>query len=144
MTRDNLRKRHIIKPHDCVFCPDEDSISHLFFSCVVAKNLWAFISVYFKIPMGHDYELVARFWISNNKNSVLTVSSAVLWCCGNIGTLIIFNNPIWMSITQVRRLILKTIRFWAALMPEKDRTNLMNFVDSLKEFIRRPLMILGV
>lgn len=31
MTRDNLRKRHIIKPLDCVFCSENESIHHLFY-----------------------------------------------------------------------------------------------------------------
>ena len=47
MTRDNLRKRHIIKPLECVFCLEHESCSHLFFDCIVAKHLWAPVADYF-------------------------------------------------------------------------------------------------
>ena len=81
MTRDNLRKRHIIKPLDCVYCLEQESCSHLFFECIVAKHLWAHIEEYFSSQIGSSFESVARFWIATKKCSVLnTVSSAVLWC----------------------------------------------------------------
>ena len=81
MTRDNLRKRHIIKPLDCVYCLEQESCSHLFFECIVAKHLWAHIEEYFSSQIGSSFKSVARFWIATKKCSVLnTVSSAVLWC----------------------------------------------------------------
>lgn len=81
MTRDNLRKRHIIKPRDCVFCLENESICHLFFECVVARNIWSFVKDQFGITVGDDFESIAKFWVSNNRNSALnTASSAVVWC----------------------------------------------------------------
>ena len=35
MTRDNLRKRHITKPLDCVFCAEQETNHHLFFLTVL-------------------------------------------------------------------------------------------------------------
>lgn len=40
MTRDDLRKRHLKKPLECVFCKEPESVHHLFFECVVAKVFW--------------------------------------------------------------------------------------------------------
>ena len=67
MTRDNLRKRHIIKPLDCVYCLEQESCSHLFFECIVAKHLWAHIEEYFSSQIGSSFESVARFWIATKK-----------------------------------------------------------------------------
>uniref|UniRef100_A0A453CP96 Reverse transcriptase zinc-binding domain-containing protein n=1 Tax=Aegilops tauschii subsp. strangulata TaxID=200361 RepID=A0A453CP96_AEGTS len=125
MTRDNLRKRHIIKPLDCVFCSEHETKSHLFFECVVAKNVWPFIADHFKIQIGTDFESVARFWVSNKKNSALNmVSSAVLWCLWKYRNSIIFNNTIWTSISQVWRLILRTLKFWVILAPKSGSARL--------------------
>lgn len=60
----------------------------MIFDCVVAICIWSFISDHFNVPLGSDYESLARFWISNYKNSALnTVSSVALCFFGNIGTL---------------------------------------------------------
>lgn len=67
MTRDNLWKRHITKPLDCVYCTEDESVFHLFFDCTVARILWSYIRVYFNTAIGSDYESVARYWISNKK-----------------------------------------------------------------------------
>ena len=120
MTRDNLRKRHIIQPLDCVFCSEQETNTHLFFECIVAKNIWLFAADHFQVRIGIGYESVARFWVSNKKNSALNiVSLAVLWCLWKYRNSIIFNNTIWTSISQVWRLILRTLKFWAILAPEK-------------------------
>uniref|UniRef100_A0A453STM3 Reverse transcriptase zinc-binding domain-containing protein n=1 Tax=Aegilops tauschii subsp. strangulata TaxID=200361 RepID=A0A453STM3_AEGTS len=44
MTRDNLLKRGIVKPPECLFCNEHEIVDHLLFHCVVAKQLWSGIS----------------------------------------------------------------------------------------------------
>jgi hypothetical protein len=70
MTRDNLKKRHLNKPEDCLFCSEQESIQHLFFDCVVASNTWSLIAEFFHIRIGSNYESAARFWVSNKKNQL--------------------------------------------------------------------------
>jgi hypothetical protein len=54
---------------------------HLFFKCIVAKNIWQFISDHFSTPLGNDYLSVARFWIANKTHAALnSVCAATLWC----------------------------------------------------------------
>lgn len=144
MTRDNLRKGHIIKPLECVFCSEGETNFHLFFDCIVAQNIWSFVSSHFKIPIGTDFESVARFWISNKRNSALnTVTSAVLWCLWKYRNSTIFNNTISTSIIQVRILILRTLKFWATLSPEGGKTRLEEFLIVLAAFLQQPLRIIG-
>uniref|UniRef100_A0A453FGM5 Reverse transcriptase zinc-binding domain-containing protein n=1 Tax=Aegilops tauschii subsp. strangulata TaxID=200361 RepID=A0A453FGM5_AEGTS len=123
MTRDNLRKRHIIKPLDCVFCAEQETNRHLFFDCVVARNIWSFVNIFFQKNLGTNFETVAQFWISNKKNLALNVvSSAVLWCLWKYRNSMIFNNTIWTSINQVWRLIHGMLKFWMALTPEASKS----------------------
>lgn len=67
MTRDNLRKRHIIKSLDCVFCSHYESINHLMSECVVSRFSWEIISAHFEATLGTDYLSIARFLASNKK-----------------------------------------------------------------------------
>jgi hypothetical protein len=39
MTRDNMLKRNLGKPTDCIFYSKEESVDHLFFSCIVATKI---------------------------------------------------------------------------------------------------------
>ena len=135
MTRDILRKRHIIKPLDCVFCTEQETNHHLFFDCVVARNIWSFVNLFFQKNLGTNFESVARFWISNKKNLALNVvSSTVLWCLWKYRNSMIFNNTIWTSINQVWRLIHRMLKFWVTLTPEASKSR-------VEELLQQPLMI---
>jgi hypothetical protein len=39
LTRDNLAKRRTVHDVSCLFCAENESIDHLFFECVVAKQI---------------------------------------------------------------------------------------------------------
>jgi hypothetical protein len=54
LTKDNLKKRKWQGDPSCVFCDCEETISHLFFQCPVAKVIWVVVAKYFgasNIPM---------------------------------------------------------------------------------------------
>jgi hypothetical protein len=40
LSRDNLAKRQHVPDPSCMFCYEEESVTHLFFECVVAKEMW--------------------------------------------------------------------------------------------------------
>lgn len=61
MTKDNLLKRGIEKPPECVFCFEHETVHHLCFGCVVAKRIWKTVSDFFNLDLGKDYFSVARF-----------------------------------------------------------------------------------
>ena len=93
MTHDNLEKRNIGKPLDCVFCNDLESIDHLFFKCIVASSIWKSVSAFFNRDIGSDYLSVARLWIANKKHAALnTICAAVLWCIWKHRNALIFDN----------------------------------------------------
>src|SRR3954469_6233403 len=80
MPRDNLQKRHIIKPLDCVFCCELETVHHLFFDCIVAKNIWKTVSSFLGKQIGNNFESVSKFWLSEKNNApVNLISSAVIW-----------------------------------------------------------------
>jgi hypothetical protein len=57
LTRDSLKKCRDVNDPTCLFYSDQESISHLFFNYVVAKNVWTIISKVLEVDIGEDYEL---------------------------------------------------------------------------------------
>ena len=49
LTRDNLGKRKKIEDDTCLFCNEKETINHLFFECVVAKQMWTILSSIFYV-----------------------------------------------------------------------------------------------
>ena len=95
MTKDNLAKRGIEKPPDCVYCTDNETIDHLFFGCVVAKQIWRQVSEVFSIELGSDYLSIARFWPASKKHTVLnSICACILWTLWRNRNPHVFNNAI--------------------------------------------------
>lgn len=80
LTRDNLSIRRHVEDKSCLFCCELETVNHLFFDCVVARQLWAHIAAVFDVHLEPSLESVGKFWLSNKKNCVLNiVSSAAPW-----------------------------------------------------------------
>jgi hypothetical protein len=92
MTQDNLEKRKMWKPINCEFCNELESIAHLFFNCLVARNVWSSISTFFGIHLGSDYESVAGLWLANKKHSVMNSICPVLRSIWKTRNAMIFDN----------------------------------------------------
>jgi hypothetical protein len=78
LTRDNLAKRREVNDPTGLFCDEKESISHLFFHCCVAKNVWESVSVWLTRTVGTDFESVASLWIANKKFMVCNIVSSVV------------------------------------------------------------------
>ena len=131
----------IIKPLECVYCNEKETTDHLFFKCIVAQNMWKFFNNFFHVGIGHDLVSVASLWL-NCKNSALnTVSSAILWCLWNDRNAMIFDNKNWLSLYQVWRSVLRTIRYWLVLSQESSKGVIESFAQKLEEMIRSPQLI---
>lgn len=60
MTIDNLKGRGIIKPPECMFCSEHETIHHLFFECVVAKYIWRLMFAFSGL---HVHNYLATRWL---------------------------------------------------------------------------------
>ena len=102
LTRDNLKKRRDVSDPTCLFCSEQESISHLFFECIVAVNVWRIISEVLGVDVGSDYESVAKFWIANKKHVITNVvSSAVLWSLWKLRNELCFQGVVWLGLKMV-------------------------------------------
>ena len=139
MTRDNLLKRHLNKPEDCVFCSELESIDHLFFNCIVAKQIWQTISSIFNVAVGDSFFSVARFWVANKKHATLnSVCAAALWCLWKTRNILIFNGDPWLNMLQVWRMILYTVKRWKLIFKDNMNLELETFCDKISLILRTP------
>lgn len=80
LTRDNLSKRREVHDPSCLFCAEDESISHLFFQWCISSTIWSLISGILDLELGGDFESVARLWVANKKHVVTNIITvAVLW-----------------------------------------------------------------
>jgi hypothetical protein len=142
MTRDNLKKRNLNKPECCVFCAEPESIHHLFFDCIVAKQIWMHISSFFELPIGDSYESIARFWISNKKHALLnSVCANVLWSLWKVRNDLIFNGQPWMDTKQVWRRVLGSLRRWKLIFKDSMMTKADCLCQEITLILRAPMQL---
>jgi hypothetical protein len=73
------------KPECCIFCLEDESSDHLFFKCILAKQVWHIISEFFSLPLGDDYISIAQFWVANKKYAVVQFVQPLRGAFGNSG-----------------------------------------------------------
>ena len=130
------------KPEHCMFCTDEESIQHLFFDCIVAKNVWRVVSGFFNTPLGSDYTSVARFWIANKKHAVLnSVCASVLWSLWKIRNNMVFNGHPWIDIKQVWRMILCSLKRWKLIFKENMLPKMEEMCSFISTLLQEPLQL---
>ena len=67
LARDNLSIRREVEDATCLFCSEQETVCHLFFDCVVAKQLWSYISECFGFNVGMNFESIGSMWLSRKK-----------------------------------------------------------------------------
>ncbi|PNT70772.1 hypothetical protein BRADI_2g17525v3 [Brachypodium distachyon] len=142
MTRDNLKKRHIEKPKNCVFCSENETVQHLFFDCVVAKIIWHSVSLHFNKQLGADLESIARLWLSHKKHGALnSICAVALWCIWKFRNSFIFDNAVWISSNQLWWLILRTLQKWKLIFKLEVLEQVEDFCSLLRSVLKAPPLL---
>ena len=98
LTRDNLAKWRKVKDPSCLLCLEQESVHHLFFECVVAKQCWKVISDAVGTIVGIDLAVIGQFWLSEKRHGILNiVTSAVFWSIWKLRNEILFQNAGWRT-----------------------------------------------
>jgi hypothetical protein len=63
LIRDNLAKRKHLDDKTCLFCEEAESVTHIFFDCIVAQALWVHCVEITGYPVISDFESLGRFWV---------------------------------------------------------------------------------
>jgi hypothetical protein len=121
-TVDNLNKKGMSKPTHCCFCAEEESIGHLFFECVVAREIWRYVCDFLGIDIGQDYLSVVARWLQKKKCYVVNIVSVVvlrsIWLTRND---FIFHNQVWVDVKTIVRRMWSLTHEWIIMVKVERR-----------------------
>lgn len=143
LTRDNLNKRQSLEDLTCLFCGEPESCSHLFFECVVAREMWRNISIPSNSGIPSDILDIANLWISNKTHVVQNiVRTAALWCVWKCRNDMCFNRVSWSGMQAIYLRVAYTLVRWQLLCPEKEKDKLVNVIRNLEVMAFQPLPLM--
>jgi hypothetical protein len=124
LTKDNLAKRNWHGSKKCVFCPQDETIKHLFFQCHFARSIWSVIQVNSTLIPPCSITNIFGNWlngIDNRFKKHIRVGAIAfiwsLWLCRNDK---VFNDKN-SSILQVIYRAIGTLCLWLSLQRPQDR-----------------------
>jgi hypothetical protein len=133
LTRDNLGKRRKVDDSTCLFCEEHESIQHLFFDCVVAKQLWGSLSEILGVQLGGTLDNIGKFWLSSKKNGVLNIcTSAAFWSLWKLRNDLCFQRKMWRSMAILLCSMAGLLHNWVVLCPEEKKEALMDVAMKIK------------
>lgn len=121
LTKDNVSKRKQVEDRRCLFCCEEESAQHLFFECVVAKQMWICISDCLDVNLGSCFESIGKLWLSNKKNIVLNIFTSALRGLWKLRNCLCFQNGSWRDVDYLLMQIVNMIHNWKLLCPPHRR-----------------------
>ena len=73
LTQDKLVKRNRKGSMKCVFCPDDETIKHLFFECKVARSIWSAIQIVSNLYPPKSVANIFDNWLHGIDNKYRTI-----------------------------------------------------------------------
>jgi hypothetical protein len=111
---------------------------HLFFECVVAKEVWKQISKLTGVKMQVNLLSISGRWICEKIQQIPNVvHAAVLWCIWKIRNDLCFNGSRWSSMQVVFLKVGYTLARWKILCPEGKRSKLERAMEALELLARQ-------
>jgi hypothetical protein len=137
LTKDNLIKRKWQGDKSCRFCRMDESVTHLFFDCSLARYVWSLVA----LVIGADCRpsTLDQFWewcdrfLPRNKNIHMVGLAVVCWTIWQTRNLVCFEKKQVRSPTEIICLPSSFITYWAGLQKEETKLNLEMGAEALKE-----------
>ena len=106
--------------------------------------LWNHISKIFELRIGFNFESIACWWVSNNKNSVLnTVGAALPWSIWKLRNEFCFQGKIWKDERKILTKTAQALKNWKPLCKAGSMEKYNWVISKIMEKSRDPLKITG-
>jgi hypothetical protein len=139
LTRDNVGKRKQVADKSCLFCNELESIHHMFFDCVVARQVWANISECLDLHCGESFESIGKRWLSTKKFMIANIFTfAALWGLWKLRNYLCFQDGRWKDMNSLLRRITTLIYNWKLLCPDSQKSELESRLSRLNCLARQP------
>ena len=126
LTRDCKRK--ILVDKTC--CTEDESVTHLFFDCVVAEQIWTNISRVLEIRCGGNFESVGKLVVN-------AFTCAALWGLWKLRNSLCFQNGRWKDVQSVLHTIASLVHNWKILCPEGKLPEHELMIEKLKHLAKQ-------
>jgi hypothetical protein len=125
LTKDNLAKRNWKGSLTCCFCPESETIRHLFFNCRFAHMVWSLMHLAFGISKPSSVSNMFGSWFGGFGKDLRDLSllgaAIVCWAIWLSRNGIIFEKKINHSPLHVIHTISHWLRTWAVLQKSDSR-----------------------
>jgi hypothetical protein len=139
LTRDNVSKRKHVEDSSRLFCCETETTHHLFFECVVAKQMWIEISDCVELNVGSCFESIGKLWISNKKFIVANIfTSAAQWGLWKLKNCFCFQVGQWRGVNLLLQKIIGLIHKWKMMCPGQHFLELETRLNKLQCAARKP------
>ena len=127
-------KRRKIEDPTCLFCNEQETIYHLFFDCVVSKQLWHIVSGILSTQLGGSLDNIGQFWLSNERNCIINMcTSAVCWSLWKLRNDMCFQRKMWKSMAMLIHSMVLMLQNWVILCPAEKKDVLLNVVAQFRK-----------
>lgn len=121
-------KKGWIGDKSCVFCQEEETVSHLFLHCQLVSRIWNWIANFngftFVCATMADLWAIDAYIPMKDSNVVELIRGAVLWCVWLERNSLIFKNENAKSLQSLGAQIISLVKFWCQHQNYDAITNL--------------------
>lgn len=119
LTRDNLSKRGWQGDQSCIFCHEQETVSHLFLTCSMVSQIWHWIARYnnfvFTCVSLDDLWDIGTCIPMKDDNLVMMIIGAVLWTVWLERNRLIFKGGVAKGPHTLGTQIIAFVKFWCSL-----------------------------
>jgi hypothetical protein len=134
-SKDNLLRRNWSGDASCQFCSQNESISHMFFTCVAAKYVWSTVA---KAVGATDRpgSFTQFFWwfpnlVPASRNVQIAGLAAICWAIWKLRNRACFDKKLIKSPSELISLSVVFMQHWAGLHNATDEVNIKTGADNL-------------
>lgn len=135
LTKDNLIRRKWSGNPKCQFCNFDETCDHLFFTCSVAKVIWAVVAICIgadniPVSLNQCWAWCGR-WLPHGKKFLLWGVSAICWAIWKARNRACFDGKIIRNPIEIICHAGALMRFWTGLFLEMDRAMLIDGANTM-------------
>uniref|UniRef100_A0A453A1X4 Reverse transcriptase zinc-binding domain-containing protein n=1 Tax=Aegilops tauschii subsp. strangulata TaxID=200361 RepID=A0A453A1X4_AEGTS len=142
LTRDNLSKRQHVDDLSCLFCAEHETGRHLFFECVVAKEIWRDINDLADMANITNIASMLEWWHSNSNTSLKIYQAAAMWALWKLRNDMYFGRAMWSNMQGVWRKMAAMLSAWEILYSGLVNDRVRWLVARLEQNIREPPLLM--
>ncbi|KAJ4799240.1 Ribonuclease H-like superfamily protein [Rhynchospora pubera] len=132
LTRTKLRRSGWEGPINCVYCPNDEKIDHLFFACAHVQRMWNCLLIKFhvtEVPNSlEDFLVLANLILEQDQNAFRLCSATVLWTCWLLRNDVCFNASPYATLNTYIAKVKYLVSYWSGMWTPQVKEQVMQLM----------------